>query len=295
MKAHISFFDAIAENKRNSVIMMGLMFVFFLGIVWAFSYFFDLGNVALIIGFFVLFFYAMMAWFAGGQIVLSIAGATKASRKNYPFLYHTVEGLATAAGIPTPEVYIIRDPAPNAFATGRDPQHASIAVTTGLLEKLERVEIEGVIAHEISHIANYDIRFMTLAVVFAGAIALLSDITWRTLRSNGLRNEKRGGTVVLLIIALALLVLSPFFAELIRFAISRQREYLADANGARLTRYPEGIASALEKIEKINIHVAGATEATAPLYFSNPAPDKFAHLFSTHPPIKERVKRLRAM
>ncbi len=163
---------------------------------------------------------------------------------------------------------------------------------------MKREELEGVLAHEISHIANYDIRLMMIAVVFAGAIALLGNITWRMIMHGGLRvgGGRRGGASVLLILlAIVLIILAPFFAELIRFAISRQREYLADANAAKLTRYPEGLASALEKIEKIGMPVMNATDATAPLYFSNPLQNKFSHLFSTHPPTEERIKRLRAM
>jgi heat shock protein HtpX len=315
MEKHISFFDAINENKRNSIILTVFMFSLFMGVIWAFSYIFNLGIFGLIVGFFALLFYVFVVWKAGDKIILGIAGAQEATREQYPFLYNIVEGLSMAAGIPQPKIYVIDDEAPNAFATGRDPEHASIAVTTGLLKIMKREELEGVVAHEISHIANYDIRFMMIAVVFVGAITLLADITWRLIRigllsghvveeerirSGPLRvrvvEEKRGGGAgILLLIAIVLLLLSPVFAEMIRFAISRQREYLADANAAKLTRYPEGLASALLKISNVNIPVKNATDATAPLYISNPFPNRFTHLFSTHPPIADRVARLRAM
>jgi heat shock protein HtpX len=197
-----------------------------------------------------------------------------------------------------PRLYIIDDPIPNAFATGRDPKHASIAVTSGLLSMLKREELEGVVAHEMSHIANFDIRFAMVAIVFAGAIALLGEFAWRSLwfgfRGGGDRRE-RGGGALLIIIALAFVILTPIFAQIVRLALSRQREYLADANGARLTRYPEGLASALEKIKNASIPTKSANDTTASLFFSNPFPNKFGFLGSTHPPIDERIKRLRAM
>lgn len=298
MDKHISFFDAIEENKRNTTILLIFIFLIFMAMIWAFSYVLGLDEFGAIIGFFALLFYVIIVWSAGDKIILATAGAKKATRESYPFIHHVVEGLSIAAGIPKPEVYIVEDAAPNAFATGRDPQHASVAVTTGLLNIMKKEELEGVLAHEISHIANYDIRLMMIAVVFAGAIALLSDITWRLIRSGAIRGgggKKGGGVAILLIIAIVLLILSPIFAEIIRFAISRQREYLADANATKLTRYPEGLASALLKISGVKTPVKNATDATAPLYISNPAPNKFMHFFATHPQIPDRVSRLRAM
>ena len=191
---------------------------------------------------------------------------------------------------------MINDPAPNAFATGRDPKHASVAVTTGLLQMMKREELEGVVAHEIAHIGNYDIRFMMLAVVFAGAIALLADLALRMFSFGFGRGDDRrsGKSGIIMIIGLLFLILAPIFATLVRLAISRQREYLADASAAKLTRYPEGLASALEKITAQPMRVQNATEATASLYISNPLPGIFT-LFSTHPDPKDRVRRLRAM
>lgn len=299
MDQRVSFFDAIEENKRNTIILMIGIFLLFVAMIWAFSYVMGLDEFGVIIGVIALAFYVVIIWFTGDKMVLMTAGARKVTREEQPFIHEVVEGLSIAARIPKPDVYLIQDDAPNAFATGRDPKHAAVAVTSGLLKTMKREELEGVLAHEISHIANYDIRLMMIAVVFAGAIVLISNITWRAMRGGVGRGngggKKGGGTVIILIIAIALLILSPIFAEIIRLAISRQREYLADANAAKLTRYPEGLASALLKIGGTKLSVKNATDATAPLYISNPAPNKFMHFFSTHPPIPDRVARLRAM
>ncbi|MEW6036227.1 MAG: M48 family metallopeptidase [Candidatus Micrarchaeota archaeon] len=296
MAEHISFFDAIEANKRNSYLLIALMFAIFMGCVWAISYILDIGLCGPILGFFALLLYTVTVYFAGDGIILALSGAKEAKREQYPFLYNVAEGLALASQIPMPKLYVIEDPAPNAFATGRDPKHASVAVTTGLLQMMKREELEGVIAHEMSHIANYDIRFAMIAVVFAGAIALLGDFAWRMMWLGGGRGGRRdrgGGGLVL--IALVFVILAPIFAQVVRFALSRQREFLADANGARLTRYPEGLASALEKIGKAGLTTRAANDTTASLFFSNPFPQKIGFLGSTHPPIDERVKRLRAM
>lgn len=294
MAQHVSFFDAIEANKRNSLILVASMFFIFMASVWAVSYIFDVGLCGPAFGFLALLFYTLIVYFQGDSIILMMSGAREAKREEYPFLYNVVEGLALASGIPMPRVYIINDPSPNAFATGRDPKHASVAVTKGLLDLLKREELEGVIAHEMSHIANYDIRFAMLAVVFVGAIALIGDFTWRMLFYGGGNRRDRGGGP-LIIIALFFVILAPIFAQMVRFALSRQREYLADANGARLTRYPEGLASALEKINKAGIPTAAANDTTASLFFSNPFPQKIGFLGSTHPKIEDRVKRLRSM
>jgi len=297
MVEKISFFDAISANKRNSILLIFLLSLIFLAAVWAISYIYDFGICGPVLGFFALLFYSAIMFYSGDRVLLSLSGAREVDKKEFPFLYNVVEGLAIASNIPMPKLYVIDDPSPNAFATGRDPQHASLAVTTGLLQMMKREELEGVVAHEISHIANYDIRFMMIAVVFVGAIALLSDIAWRTMRFGGFSGgrDRRGGAGILAIIAIALMILAPISAELIRFAISRQREYLADANGAKLTRYPEGLASALEKITKAGIPVQRASDATAPLYIASPFPKKMSFLFATHPDPKERISRLRAM
>ncbi|MFH0884911.1 MAG: M48 family metallopeptidase [Candidatus Micrarchaeota archaeon] len=295
MAQHISFFDAADANRRNSLILVAAMFFLFMATALAMSYVFDIGLCGPVLGFFALLFYTLVVYFQGDSIILAISGAKEAKREEYPFLYNVVEGLALASQIPMPRLYVIDDPSPNAFATGRDPKHASVAVTTGLLGMMKREELEGVVAHEISHIANFDIRFSMLAVVFVGAIALMGDFTWRMLFYGGSGRRDRGGGGPLILIALFFVILAPIFAQIVRFALSREREYLADANGARITRYPEGLASALEKIGKAGLPTRAANDTTASLYFSNPFPQKIGFLGSTHPPIDDRVKRLRAM
>jgi len=296
MPEKISFFDAIEANKRNSVILMAVMFLIFMAAIWAVSYIYKLGICGPALGFFALLFYGIMVYYAGDKVILAMTGAREATAKEYPFLYNVVEGLSLASQIPMPKVYVVDDPAPNAFATGRDPKHASVAVTTGLLSMLKREELEGVIAHEISHIGNFDIRFAMLAIVFAGAVALLGDFVWRSMGFGfGGGRRDRGGGGILILIALVFIILSPIFAQIVRFALSRQREYLADATGAKLTRYPAGLASALDKIKKANMPTKAANDTTASLFFANPFPDKLGFLGSTHPPIEDRIKRLRAM
>jgi heat shock protein HtpX len=241
--------------------------------------------------------WSLVGYYSGDKMVIAVSGAHQVTHEDEPQLFNVVEEMTIAAGLPrVPSVYVIEEPAPNAFATGRDPQHASVAVTTGLLSMMKREELEGVVAHEISHIGNYDIRFAMIAVVFAGAVALLGEFAWRFMAFGGRgRREDRGGGGALVLIALVFVILTPIFAQIVRFALSREREYLADANGARMTRYPEGLASALEKIKKASIPTAAASDTTASLYFSNPFPNKFGFLGSTHPSIDARIKRLREM
>jgi heat shock protein HtpX len=224
-------------------------------------------------------------------------------RNTEPYIVNTVEGLSIAAGLPMPRAYIIEDPSPNAFATGRNPENAAIAVTTGLVAKLDRLELEGVIALELSHIMNYDTLVQTMAAVLAGTVVLLSDWMVRSFFWGGGRRRSRdsgGGQagVILLVIGLALAVLSPLFATMIQMAISRKREYVADANGALLTRYPDGLASALRKIAGDTNKLSVANKATESLYIYNPLKDYRSglnSLFNTHPPIDDRIKRLEAM
>lgn len=245
------------------------------------------------------------AYRSGDSLVLGIAEAKPANRQEHLELFRTVENLSIGSGLPMPKVYVIQDDAPNAFATGRDPEHASVAVTTGLLSKLNKIELEGVIAHELSHIGNFDIRLMMMTAVLVGLIAILADIALRaTWFGAGRRSRYRGkgeggGAVILLVVAIVAVVLAPILAKVIQMAVSRQREYLADASGALLTRYPEGLASALEKIAGDPDPLDEATKGTAHMYIVNPLA---AHnksglngLFSSHPPIEDRVARLRAM
>jgi len=217
-------------------------------------------------------------------------------------LNNVTEGLALAAGIPAPKAYVIDDPSPNAFATGRDPQHASIAVTTGLLQRMNRAELEGVVAHEMSHVRNLDIKFMTLTVVLVGLVTILADLVFRSMLFGGTGNNRRdkGGAGILTIIGILFIILSPILAQLIKLAISRKREFFADASAAQLTRNPEGLASALEKL-KIAPPMQQKSDATSALFIGDPNGGKsslgarISGLFSTHPPLDDRIRILRAM
>lgn len=298
MPEHVSFFDAAEANKRNTIIFLAVMFVIFLVFITAISYILGLPpQCGLVGGFLFLLVYTVVVFYQGDKVLLSLSGAREVTAKDQPFLYNVVEGLAIASSIPVPKLYVIDDPSPNAFATGRDPQHASVAVTTGLLSMMNHEELEGVVAHEMSHVANFDIRYGMIAIVFAGAIALIGEFAFRSMwlgfRGGGGR-RRGGGAGILLLMALVFIILAPIFAQFVRFAISREREYLADANGAKLTRYPPGLASALEKIKNANIPTKAASDTTASLFFANPFPGKFS-LFATHPDIDDRIKRLKAM
>lgn len=295
-------YEAINRNIWKS---RGLMLVFVLLVV-AIGYVLGEATGAGLSGLVLALVIAVIMSFAGyyysDRMVLSISRAREVAKAEYPYLYNTVEGLSLAAGIPTPKMYVIDDTAPNAFATGRDPSHSAIAVTTGLLEKMDRLELEGVLAHEISHIQNYDIRLASLAVVLVGVVALLSDWTMRTFWWGGGRRRNRGrqssGSAVILLVGLVLAVLAPLIAQLMRLAISRKREFLADAGAAMLTRYPEGLANALEKLTADTEPLEVANKATAHLYIVNPLKEHGGWvngLFSTHPPIEARVRALRSM
>ncbi len=238
-------------------------------------------------------------WFSD-RIALSSAGATEADPAQFRELHRIVENLAITAGLPKPRVYIINDPAPNAFAAGRDPKHSVVAVTTGLLERLDRVELEGVIAHELSHVGNRDILVMTVAVVLAGFISVLADMFLRVSMFGGNSDRDSKANPLVLILGVVGIVLAPIAAQLIQLSISRKREFLADASGALLTRYPDGLASALMKISSYSQPLARASSATAHLYISNPfgpgaARSFLTKLFSTHPPVEERIAALQGM
>ncbi len=291
----------IARNKRKTVILIALFAIVIVGLGWAFGVYFGDPSAGIIIAAIVATVMIMLGYFRGDSVALATVGAKPIAKSDHPELYNTVENLCISAGLPTPKIYLINDPAPNAFATGRDPAHASVAITTGLLSVLEKPELEGVMAHELSHIGNYDSRIMTIVVVLVGVILLLSDMLMRTFIF-GRRSERGSGqaAMVLFLFGAIMAVLSPLFAELIKLAISRSREYLADASASLLTRYPEGLARALEKIAAIDRPLKKANRATAHLFIANPfdphaAKGKFSNLFSTHPPIEERIKKLRNM
>ncbi len=289
-----SFFDAIEENKRNSILLMGGVSILLLALCLVLGYIWGIGYYGLFLGMFIAIPYALIAYFYGSNVVLALSGAKPLEKKDHPHLFHLVEGLSFAMQVPTPQVYIINDdPALNAFATGRDPEHSAIVVTQGLLDSLNRAELEGVIAHEMSHIGNYDIRFMMLTIVMVGVVGFISELILRTFIWGGhSRGRRDGGSGLIMILGLALAILAPIIAMFVRFAISRQREYLADATAVRLTRYPDGLKSALAKIRDHPKPVKNATESTAPMYFADPIGKKVAGMFSTHPPIEERIKRL---
>jgi len=296
-------YEQITANKIKSVFLILFFVAFVFLVVWAFEELTGWGKGGFVLALVISLVMALGGYFYSNKIVLAISRARPVTREELPYLYHTVEGLAIAAGIPTPRCYVIEDSAPNAFATGRNPKNSVICVTTGLLQKLNRLELEGVIAHEMAHIKNYDVLLQTVAVVMVGIVALLSDWMLRSLWWGGGRRrsrERSGGSAgsILLLVALVLAILSPIVAKLIQLAISRRREFLADASGAMLTRYPAGLASALRKIAADPEPLEVANKATAHLYIVNPLKNvggKVNKLFSTHPPIEERIAALEKM
>jgi len=245
----------------------------------------------------------LITYYNSDKLVMAISQAKQIQKKDNPTLFRTVENLSIASGLPTPKIYIIDDTAPNAFATGRDPKHASIAFTTGILQKLNKLELEGVAAHELSHVGNYDTRLLTIVSILVGTVALLADWFFRiTLWGGGSRDDdNRGSNGIILAIGVILAILAPIIATLIQLAVSRKREFMADASGAVLTRNPDSLADALLKISSDREPLEAANKATAHLYIVNPLKNQknavgwFAGLFNTHPPIEERVKTLRAM
>ena len=290
-------YKQIDSNKQRTVMLMIIFSVFVIVIGYFLSQYTQLGYSAIVLAIIVSLFMSLISYYQGDKVALTSTGAKPLDKEANLEIYRLVENLCITAGLPTPKVYIINDPAPNAFATGRDPQHASIALTTGLIEKLTRPEIEGVIAHELSHIKNYDIRLMMVVIVLVGIVAILSDIFIRATMFGGRKSDNKNSGGAMLIIGLVLMILSPFIAKIIQLAISRKREYLADADGALLTRYPDGLASALEKIASYKEPMQRTSAATAHLFISSPLSGKksLANLFATHPPINDRINKLRQM
>ena len=303
--AKVNIYDQVRINKLKSWFLFFIFIILISALGVAFGFYFGSPIGGTIIAAIIAIVYGLIAYYSGGKIILKMSGARPVKKKEFPYLHHTVEGLALAAGIPTPKCYVIEDSAFNAFATGRDPEHASITVTTGLLKVMNRQELEGVIAHEMSHIKNFDIRMMMLAAVMVGVVTLISDFMLRSFLWGGhgrsrSRNKDSGQLgLILIVVALVLAILAPFIAQLIKLAISRKREFLADANGALLTRYPPGLASALEKIKKDpDPLVDKANKATAHLFISTPfrkTKSFMSRAFTTHPDINERIKRLKGM
>ncbi|HUS60113.1 MAG TPA: M48 family metallopeptidase [Nevskiaceae bacterium] len=299
----LNVYEQIDRNKRRSFVIMFLFVVFITLTVWAFSQILDYGlgmvGFALILAGIMSF----SSYWWGDKLILALSQARPADRKKDFHFFTVAENLAMAAQIPMPRLYVIKDTATNAFATGRDPQHAVVCATTGLLAKLDRTELEGVVAHELSHVKNYDTRLMSVVVILVGMVTLLADWFLRGTQIGGRGRESKAGNLkaALFVVGLLLVLLSPLIARLIQLAISRRLEFLADASATKLTRFPDGLARALEKISADKEPLEAANKATAHLYIANPLKNRhdkigwFANLFNTHPPVGERIKALRQM
>lgn len=292
----VSFYDQIASNKRNSVFLIIFVVGLVVGLLYAIGYIFLPGFAIFFLVFAVLWMsmHVYVSYNHGDSIVLKATNAKPADPVKHIHLINAVEGLSIAAGISAPKVYVVDDPEINAFACGKDPKHASIAVTTGALESLNRTELEGVVGHEISHIKNYDIRFMTLVAVLVGLVAILSYILLRSFRYGG--SGKRDGKVgILIVVGLILAVLAPIASRIVQGMVSRRREFLADASSVQLTRYPDGLASALTKIRDKNQGKMKVSESISHLFISDPVNSPLDELFATHPPLNKRIEVLKAM
>lgn len=316
-----TFRDLIAENKRKSLWLVVGFFLFTMVVAGVLGLAIVLvidpslaneiswisgiavGGIAALLSLVYIYF----SYTAGDRMILAISGAKPIEKADDPQLFHVVEEMAIAAGVPMPKVYLIDDSAPNAFATGRDPEHASVAITTGLRDKLNREELQGVMAHEMAHVRNYDIRLMMLMAVLIGAIVMLADFFWQIMwisggrrRSDRRDRDQGGGWIVIVVMLLAILLaaIAPILAQIIQLAVSRQREYLADASAVELTRNPLGLASALRKIDEDPDVLESANRGTAHLYIANPI-KKFearaSSMFASHPPIQDRIQRLESL
>jgi len=295
-----TYYDLVSANKARSVLVIACFITFITAATYLICYTlgFDLSavGIALLLSGTLSF----VSYYYSDQIILSISGAVPANKRDHFDFYTVAENISRPAGIPMPKLFVLEDPAMNAFATGRGPEHAVVCVTTGLLAKLNRTELEGVVAHEMSHIRNYDTRLMSIVTILVGLVALLSDILLRT-NIRGKSDRENGNIGAILMIAgFILALLSPIIAQLIQLAISRRREFLADATAASITKYPEGLASALEKLSASSTPLRRANKATAHLFIVNPLKNRknslqwFSNLFNTHPPLVERIKALRS-
>ncbi len=288
-------YEQIAQNRRKTIMLMFAFVLFIIALGWVLGLYFE--NILILpIAILVSIVMSWWSYFNGDKTILALSGAKAPDLENnleHRKLVHLVENLSITAGLKQPKIYIINDPSPNAFATGRDPNHASVAVTSGLIKLLDKAELEGVIAHELSHIKNYDILLATIVITLLGVVVLISD--W-ALRSRLGYNNKNSKNYVIVLIALILAIVSPLIARLIYLTISRKREYLADAQGALLTRYPEGLANALQKLKDNPHRLKRANRATSALYITNPFKQiKISSIFSTHPPIEKRIEVLNNM
>lgn len=288
-------YNQIAANKRKTVVIMFFFVALITGLAFLFSAYFGGNHNVFIGGLIGSAIYALITYFAGGRMSLAVNGAKEIQKTDNPRLWRIVENLAITDGLPMPRVFIMDDPAPNAFATGRDPKHAAVCTTSGLLDIMTDSELEGVLAHELGHIKNYDIRVSMIAFALTAVISLLADIMLRAtfFRSS---DDEEGGSPLFFVLGIVAAIAAPLVATMIQLAISRQREYLADATGALTTRYPDGLASALEKIGQVGSATKRQNTSTAHLFFASPLRGhSLANLFSTHPPIADRVARLRSM
>ncbi len=292
-----TFYAEKEKNIYKTYFYLGGFFLFVIGIGWLLSYLFEAAFI-LYIAVAISVIMSFTSYWYSDKIVLSLNKAKQIKKEDYPELYRVTENLCISKGLPIPRIYVMEDPQPNAFATGRNPDHGVVVVTTGLLQKLERKELEAVIAHELAHIENYDILISSVAVVLVGVIVLVADIFFRMAFFGGIRSREGKGGAVILVIAVLFMILAPILAQIMKFAISRKREYLADTTAALNTRYPEGLASALEKISSDPNQLKTANDSTAHMYISNPFRGKekkswFRKLFMTHPPTEDRIKKLR--
>lgn len=297
----MNIYSQIQSNKRRTVVLIVgfIIFIIFLG--WIFSSIENTGPAPIVLAMMVSIVMALVSYYSGDKIALWSSGAKgPISKEDNPYVYRLIENLCITAGLPLPKIYLINDAAPNAFATGRDPQHASIAVTTGIIQLLENEELEGVIAHELSHIKNYDIRVMTIVIICVGMVSLLANwfLRFSLFGGDNRRDSKNNIGLLFAVIGVILMILSPVIAKLIQLAVSRKREFLADSSGALLTRYPEGLARALEKINLAAQPLQQVNSASAHLFIANPfgnGSHRWKNLFSTHPPMNERIKALRSL
>jgi heat shock protein HtpX len=294
-----TFYDEKEKNIRRTYFYLTGFFLFIIGIGWFLSYFFD-SSLILLIAVIVSIAMSFTSYWYSDKIVISLSKAKQVKKDDYPEFYRIAENLSIAKGLPMPRLFVVDDPQPNAFATGRNPEHGVVAVTTGLLEKLERRELEGVVAHEMAHIENYDILISSVVVVLVGVVVLVADIFFRMAFFGGMRDREGKGGVVILVIAVFFMILAPILAQIMKFAISRKREYLADTTAVLTTRYPEGLASALEKISRDPNQLKTASDSTAHMYISSPFRGKekkswFRKLFMTHPPTEERIAKIRGV
>jgi heat shock protein HtpX len=298
----ISFYDQISNNKWKSFMLLAIIFIviialgYIIGLIVDPSYF----PIIMIFAIMISMVYTIGGYYGSDKLALASVSAQPASRQEYPMFHNVVEGLCLASGLPKPGLYIMKSNQINAFASGRDPNHAVICVTTGCLQKLDKQELEGVLGHELSHIANFDIRFMTIAAILVGMISIISQIFLRSLWLGGMgnRDDKDKGGAILIIIGIALAILAPIFASLVQLAISRKREYTADASAVQFIRSPTGLTRALKKIDGESASEEDhkkISKAIAPLFISDPLKERFQSLFSTHPPIKKRIELLERM